>query len=213
MGYIKTVVDVVSHRRVVGAGCNQQTPSDTTTSQTTTSETTTESRVSIDVTRESYLAKAWTLPQDTFRFPKSDSVPLTDLDKSVHDAVRTVIESSPYTTRAASQALLDGIDEVNLVTYGGTVWDIEHTFPTVTVRLDTDISENDPVENRTVTYGSDVVQSNDAIEDVVSTIAPLGVETEPDPYETTHLDSAVWGFLDQYDFIEVPVGVGEIVVS
>ncbi len=193
------------------AGCNQQIPSDTSTPQTTISETTTEPRVSVDVTRESYLAKAWTLPQD--RFPKDDAVPLADLDEPIRDAVSTAIDSPPYTTRDASRALLDGIDDIGPVTDDGTVWVVEHTFPTVTVRLDTDISENEPVEDRTVAYGSDVVQSNDAIEDVVSTIAPHGVETKPRPYETVRLDSSVRDFLDRYDYIEAPAGVGEIIVS
>ena len=195
------------------AGCTQLTTSNTTTTKTTTSGTTAEPRAFVDIARESYLAKAWTLPQDIFRFPKGDSVPLADLNRSVRDAVRTAIDSPPYTTQDASQALLDGIDGVSLVTYEGTVWDVEHTFPTVTVRLDTDIPENEPVTDRTVTYDSEVVQSSDAIEDVVWTIAPHGVETEPRPYETTRLDPAVRDFLDQYDYIETPVGVGEIVVS
>ena len=195
------------------AGCGQVTTSDTTTAKTTTSRTTTDPRALVAITRESYLAKAWTLPQDTFRFPKGDSVPLADLNKSVRDAVRTAIDSPPYTTQNASQALLDGIDDVDLVTYRGTIWDVEHTFPTVSVRVDTDISEDEPVEDRTVTYGSDVVQSNDAVEDVVSTIVSLGVETVARPYETTRLDPEVQDFLDQYDYIETPRGIGEIVVS
>lgn len=195
------------------AGCNQLTTSDTSTTKTPTSGTAADPRALVDITRESYLAKAWTLPQDIFRFPIGDSVPLADLNKSVRDAVRTAIASPPYTTQNASQALLDGIDDVNLVTYEGTVWDVEHTFPTVTVRLDTDISENEPVKDRTVAYDSHVVQSSDAIEDVVSTIAPHGVETVPRPYETTRLNPAVQDFLDRYDYIETPTGVGEIVVS
>jgi hypothetical protein len=195
------------------AGCNQSITTDTTTSKTATSKTTTDSRVLIDVTRESYLAKAWTLPQDRFRFPKGNSVPLSDLGESVRDAVRTAIDSPPYTTRDASQNLLDGIDDVNLVTYEDTVWNVEHTFPTVTIRLDTEISEDEPLDERTVTHDEDVIRSNDAIEDVVSTIAPLGVETAPRPYETTRLDSEVQDFLDRYDYIETPRGAGEIVVS
>ncbi|WP_132061206.1 hypothetical protein [Halorussus amylolyticus] len=194
-------------------GCNQPATSDTTTSKTTTSKTTTEPRALVDLTRESYLAKAWTLSQDRFRFPKGDSVPLSNLDESVRDAVRTAIDSPPYTTQDASQGLLDGIDDVDLVTYGDTVWDVEHTFPTVTVRLDTDISEDEPIEERTVTRDEDVVRSNDAIGDVVSTIAPLGVETAPRPYETTRLDPEVQDFLERFDYIETPNGPGEIVVS
>ncbi|UPV76764.1 hypothetical protein M0R89_21465 (plasmid) [Halorussus limi] len=195
------------------AGCNQQKPSDRTTSRTTTSGTTTESPTLVDIKRESYLAKAWTLSEGTFRFPETDAVPLSDLDKSVRDAVRTAIESSPYETRDATQAFLDSIDGVNLVAYNGTVWDIEHTFPTVTVRLDTDISKSEPVKNRTVASNSEDVQSNDAIQEVVSTIASLGVETQRRPYETTRLEPSVRDFLDRYDYIETPQGVGEIVIS
>jgi hypothetical protein len=201
-------------------GCNRSASSNTgtetettTTARTAASGTTTAPRALVDVARESYLAKAWTLPQDRYRSPRGDPVPLAELDEPVREAVRAAIDSPPYTTRDASRALLDGIDDVDLVAYGGAVWDVEHTFPTVTVRLDADIAEAEPVADRTVAYDGDVVRSNDAVEDVVSTIASHGVETAPRPHETTRLDPAVREFLDRYGYVETPRGVGEIVVA
>lgn len=211
--FLRTATALVSTTAV--AGCSQFTPSETTTTTTsgTTTRTTTEPRARISLTRETYLAKAWTTPQDRFRFPKGDSVPLTELNEAVREVVRTAIESPPYTTQEASEALRDHLDDVHLVTFEGTVWAVEHTFPTVTIRLDTDISGTESVKERTVASDSEVVQSNDAISDVVWTIAPHGTETEPRPYETARLDPAVQAFLDTYDYIETPRGVGEIVIS
>lgn len=201
------------------AGCNQSADAETTSTQLTTSPsanvTSTDSGrdALLTITRETYLAKAWTTPQDIFRFPKGDSIPLENLNETVRDAVGTAIDSDHYTTRDASNTLLDGIDAVTLVSDNGTVWDIQHTFPTTTIRLDTNIPDTEAVENRTVTYDSGVIRSSEAINTVVGTIAPLGVQTEPRPYVTTRLDPDVQGFLDQYDYIETPRGDGEIVVS
>lgn len=199
------------------AGCTRFTRADSgdtqlTTSKPTTSENTTQARVRSHLTRESYLAKAFLLPQDRFNHPKGDSVPLTDLDKEVREAIRTAIDSPPYTTQNGSDTLKDGIDDVHLVAYEDTVWNIDHTFPTVTIHLDTEIPTNEAVEDRTVSYDSDVVRSNDAIAAVVGKIAPIGVQRAPEPFETTHLDPDVQDFLDRYDYIETSKGVGELVV-
>lgn len=197
------------------AGCNQQPGTDATTRTpaTTTSSTVAEPRAIVGVERESYLAKAWTLPQDRYRFPKGEAVALADLPSSIRDAVRTAIESPPYSTTDASNAFLDAIDDVDLVEHDGIIYDVAHTFPTVTIRLDTDISGNEPTESRTAQFESEAVESSEAVEDLVYTIAPHGVETEPAPYETTRLHPDIRDFLGQYDYVESPVDVGEIVVS
>lgn len=201
------------------AGCNQATspasttPNETNSNPTTTPSTSTTPRATVALSQESHVAKAWTTPQHRFTFPKGDAVPLSELDAAVRTPVQTAIETPAYTTTDPSQELLAAIDDVDLITHEDTVWTVEHTFPTVTIRLDTKIATDEPVDEQTVRHDADVIRSNDAIANVVSTIAPTGVETEPRPYETTQLAPVVQEFLDTYDYITTPRGPGELVVS
>lgn len=197
------------------AGCNQQ-PADTqstTTTQTTPTSPDADSRPRVDVSRESYLAKAWPITSDRFHVADGDAVQLSRLSKPARDAVQTAIEDGRYSTQNASADLLDGIEDVDFVVHDGTIYDVTHTFPTVTLRLDMDIADDAAPEDATVSLDSDFVRSNDTVSDVIYTIAPYGTHGVAESYTTARVDPAVQDFLDRFDYVRSPHGVGEIVVS
>lgn len=195
------------------AGCNEFATGDATTADGTSSEPGPETGAALEVTRESYVATAWSLHGTRYRTPKGSSVLLEDLEPPVRDAVGTAIESPPFSTTDPSNALLDGIDDVELVEVDGTVWTVEHTFPTATVRLDRAVPDGAAPPERTVAHDSDAVEESEAIEALVRTIATLTTHSEPRPHETTRLHPDVEAFLERYDYLETPSTVGEIVVS
>lgn len=199
------------------AGCNQQSatttsPTKATATHSPTRSTSREPRATVDITREAYLVKAWTLPENTFRYPASDAVHLSSLDQPLQDAVRTAIGSGRYTTSDPSTALLDQVDDLDLVTKDSSVYDIEHTFPTVTVSLDLDVAADEAVEDRTVAL-EDALGEHETLADFLSTVAPYGTHNPAEPYETTRLAPSIQDFLDRYDYIDTPRGIGELAVS
>lgn len=197
------------------AGCNQNarsesTPTDDTT--TTTRTTTTDLRARLTLTQEAHYVKAWTLPEDTFRFPKSDVVPVTSLENPIRAAVKTAVESGRYTTANPTPPLLEQVDNVDLVAYNGTLYDVTHTFPTSTISLDLDVSADEAAPDRTTTLDA-ALNENETLSDFLSTVAPYGTHNPAEPYQTTHLPTVVEDFLERYDYLETPRGVGELVVS
>lgn len=198
------------------AGCNQQSTTTTSTTdsttQTTTQTTTTAPRAVLEVTRQAYYVKAWTLPQDTFGYPGSDAVQLSGLDQPLQDAVRTAIQSGRYTTSDSSSALLDQMDGLGFVSTNSTIYDTEHTFPTVTVRLDLDVVADEADDDRTVKL-EDALGENETLAEFLTTVAPYGTHNPAAPYQTTRLARPIQDFLDRYDYIDTPRGIGELVVS
>lgn len=188
------------------------TPSSTTDSNPTTTESTGYT-VQSQFEKEAYWLRGVALPQSIAGLPTDEIAALSDLNSSTRNAVKVALTDGPFTTTDPSAALLDGIEDVTFVEYQGTYYDISHTFPTYTLTLDTGIAPENAPDHRTIKRNSDAVRAHDTVEDAITTVTPHGVEYAGQPYVTTQMPDVLRDFLDRYDYIAYPAGVGELVVT
>lgn len=199
------------------AGCGTATDRSTTGSTPTTGADATQTTagdpaVQARLEREAYWLRGVDLPASIAGLPEEDIVALPDLDQPTRDAVATAITDGRFATSDPSTALLDGIDDVTFVEYRGTYYDISHTFPTFTLRFD-EVAPASAPDDRTVELDSEVVESDEMIEEAIYTVAPFGTHNPIRPYTTTRLSDPLREFLARYDYVRSGDMVGELVLS
>ncbi len=189
------------------AGTDSGTP---TVTDRGTSTTGIDGNVTIGVERDAYLFHAEFIPRSVIGPQEHQTTTLSELDDTTRDAVQTAITEERYTTSDPSTALLDGIDDVSLLEYQDTYYVISHTFPTHTLVLESVVPENAPAD-RTVSRNSRRVQEIEVIREPILTILP-SPSSPGEPYVTTQLSDTLRDFLDQYDYLRYPGGIGELVL-
>jgi hypothetical protein len=219
-----------SRRRLLAAGCGlltalagcgsdartrTATGSPTATEATATQNPTateTDATVRAGIDRGAYLFSAETIPRAALGPRDHETTTLGELNDATRTAVETAITDGRYTTADPPSALLDGIETIPLVAYQGTYYVVSHTFPTHTLTLDQSVPEENAPENRTVSRDSDAVQDSETVREAITTISPRP-SSNGDPYVTTRLSDALRSFLDEYDYLRYPGGVGEFVLT
>lgn len=142
-----------------------------------------------------------------------DVVAFSNLDAPTRDAVETTIADGTYETSDPSTALLDGIDDVSIVEHEGTYYEVEHTFPTYTLRVGREIDPQIAPADRTVDVESEAVEANETVERILSHVTPTGTNYAGRPYTTTRMPPALSDFLDRYDYVTHDWGTSELVLT
>lgn len=214
-GLLPTLPGCGTENTAPSASSTGRTPSTTNrASATTESETDRgESTVRATLERESYWLRATDFDRSFERSLEDDAVEFSTLRPASREAVAAAVENGQYETTDPSDELLDGIEDLSVVSYEGAYYSVSHTFPTHTLDLDMKTVPADPPDDRTVEWGDDAIEDDGAVEEALSTVTPRGTEFFGRPYTTTQLAATLRKFLDRYDYVRSPHGVGELVLT
>lgn len=175
--------------------------------------------VTAEIELSSYLVKAFGQSPEQRAIDPDEVVPLAELDAPVREALEAAIDGG-YTTDSVSEALLAGIDQFRefggghrfrpFVSYDGLPYAFEPSVPVFSARLDTDVEEPEPDR----TAGPDELDRfAEPVQDFIRVLGAFSVQVTRDEYRISVLPDAVSAFLDAYDYIRDPTGVGRIVTD
>lgn len=200
------------------AGCGSDAPraADTTPTQTSTDESP-ELLVSVETDR--HLVNAYAQQQNDRAIDPDWVVPIAQVSEPLRDALRTAV-TEEYRTASVSDALLAGIDRFRInsggyrflpyVSVDGTPYAFDPTVPVFTARLEFGVEDPDPAR----TIGQDGLgELSEPAADFVRTMGAFTTEVPQDTYHRSVVPAAVRDFLDRYDYVRDPDGIGRIMTE
>lgn len=215
------------------AGCGQISGSDGTATSTRTqtrtgagTETATESppqtdssagdgRIEISSKMARHLIRTVDLPPARRAITDGDIAPEESIPPTLKDALLEALDGE-FETRDPAPELLAAIDAFRhvgvayrfepYVRIDGIEYAFDPTVPVFVATLHQDADDPDP--ERTAHYRADV--ETDEVSAFVQTVAGLGPSSPRDEYRMSIVPDALSTFLDRYDYLETPHGVGRI---
>ncbi|PSP77477.1 hypothetical protein BRC81_09870 [Halobacteriales archaeon QS_1_68_20] len=204
---------------VACAGCNGREsvtpaetgrPATTARSTTTTEESAGQLEVDLDVTRYEYRLQGWELDPNRVRLPMSDATPVTDLDGPARDAVLTAIAEGRYETDDPPDAVLDGIEGLDLVVHDGQYYSISHTFTEYVVQPGAEVDPGSVPDDEVVAQDAEVVEEHPSVREAVETLTVSGTHSPRLEYRTLRLPAELESFLDRYGYLRDSQGIFRI---
>ena len=192
------------------------------TLQSTVSETPKtppDERIDATIKTARYFVRAWEPSIHVGNLSPDDIVPEDEIPLVLREALYDVLDGG-FETDDVSTELLTAIDEFRFhrhtyrfkpyVRLGGVAYEFIPTVPVFVAELEPEVEDYDP--DRMVHYserGSDRFQE-DSVRRFIWTIALLTTHSRHDQYRVSVVPESVMDFLEDYEYIEEPWGVGRI---
>lgn len=190
--------------------------SDTESSPTRSPEKT---GIAVDIETTRYLVRSFAQTQDQRAIDPEQITPAVEISNPLRTALEAAVDGG-YETDDVSDELLSGIDRFRhngggyrfepYFSLDGTPYAFDPTVPVFVAHLEMGIENPDP--DRTV--GPDDLEGlAEPVRDFVRTIGAFTVQVPRDEYRISVVPDTVEDFLENYDYVRDPDGVGRIVTE